>query len=111
ESNKGSLNSSFATLERALASIEGRESRREDRFPTGARVESLVRLTGELVQLLQLLQGADVAPTTQAIAACADVRQTLDALKTQWNEIKKKEVKEMNKSLREQNLPELTVEP
>jgi photosystem II stability/assembly factor-like uncharacterized protein len=111
ELGKGSLNDSFATLERAIASIEGRESRREDRFPLGPRQPTLVRLSGELVQLLQLLQRADVAPTTQAIAACADVRKTLDALQMRWNDVKNKDLKEINKSLREQNLPELTVEP
>jgi hypothetical protein len=43
--------------------------------------------------LLHLLQGADATPTTQAVAACAAVRQTLANLLRRWQELRGKEFK------------------
>jgi hypothetical protein len=50
----------------------------------GPRTESLVRVHGELVQLLDLAQDADLPPTTQLEAAIADRLRILDLLLARW---------------------------
>ena len=42
-----------------------------------------------LKSLMRLIQEADVAPTTQAVAAAADRRKALASLMTRWTELKK----------------------
>jgi hypothetical protein len=46
-----------------------------------------------LGKLLGVLQGADATPTTQAAAACAEVRRTLASLLVRWQELRGKGVK------------------
>ena len=62
---------------------------------------------GECVALMDLLQGADVAPTTQAVAACEATHKGLADLLTRWEELRAKGVKEANDQLRQANLPPL----
>ena len=51
---------------------------------------SFSKLNGDFTALLELLQGADATPTTQAVAACTEAQRALTELLTQWNEIKNK---------------------
>lgn len=50
----------------------------------GARGESLSRIHGELVQLLDIAQDADVAPTTQVEAAIRERLRALDPVLQRW---------------------------
>jgi photosystem II stability/assembly factor-like uncharacterized protein len=50
--------------------------------------ETLASVTGTLVQLMNLLQGADVAPTTQLVAAVGQRRGALNKLLAQWSALK-----------------------
>jgi hypothetical protein len=54
-----------------------------------------------------ILQGADVAPTTQAVAAIAERRKALAALTAKWSQIKVQDLPVVNEQLRKANLPEL----
>jgi hypothetical protein len=49
---------------------------------------TLNSIVGEMNQLMGLLQGADVAPTTQLVAAVAQRRAALTKLKTRWAALK-----------------------
>jgi hypothetical protein len=46
--------------------------------------ETVVGLQQKFLYMLTLLQGADAAPTPQALAAVAELQKTLAALKTRW---------------------------
>jgi hypothetical protein len=50
--------------------------------------ETLTRITGTLTQLMNLLQGADVTPTSQLVAAVAERRAALNKLLAQWTAVK-----------------------
>jgi hypothetical protein len=41
-----------------------------------------------MLRLLEVLQGADATPTTQAESACEEARETLDKLLAEWKKIK-----------------------
>ena len=54
--------------------------------PTGP--ETLSTITGTLTQLMTLLQGAEVTPTTQLVSAVAERRVALNKLLAQWTTLK-----------------------
>ena len=57
--------------------------------PAGAD-PSFSRVTGELLGAYNLIQAADVAPTTQAEKAAADALAAVDALMVKWTALKSK---------------------
>jgi photosystem II stability/assembly factor-like uncharacterized protein len=71
---------------------------------------SLSRFAGELGRLLAVLQGADVAPTTQAVAAVGAARQALDGLLARWADLKAKDMPALNEQLRQAGLPPLNLD-
>ena len=74
-------------LEEKLAGISGAASPRR----RGARGNpGLTQLNGQLVTLLGVVGGADVAPTTQAVAAFSDLENDLNALVSALNDLKAK---------------------
>jgi hypothetical protein len=54
----------------------------------GGGNENLTRLNGELAGLLAVLNSADAAPTSQAVAAVADLSRALAAQITAWHELR-----------------------
>jgi hypothetical protein len=54
-----------------------------------------------------VLQAADAAPTTQAVAACGEAQQLLDRLLQLWSDLKTKELSDVNEQLRRANVPPL----
>ncbi len=67
--------------------------------------DTLTGINGLLSMLMGMLQGADVAPTTQAVAAVADTRKALIAVTARWNELKSEDLKNLNTQLKAANLP------
>ncbi len=53
-----------------------------------AEQETIVGLQQKFLFMLTLLQGADAAPTPQALAAVTELQKTLAALKTRWNSLR-----------------------
>jgi hypothetical protein len=72
--------------------------------------DSLTSVRAALLSLMGILQGADVAPTTQAVASITDRRKTIATLMTKWNELKSKDLPAVNAQLRKSNLPELKLD-
>jgi hypothetical protein len=58
--------------------------------------------------LYEVLQQADAAPTTQAVAAAADLQRKLREAMSDWDALKTKEVESVNAQLRAAGLPPLT---
>jgi photosystem II stability/assembly factor-like uncharacterized protein len=108
KAREGGLADALAELDRKAAALEGTERRRGERPASGAREPTLARRGEELYRLLEVLQGADVAPTTQAVAACEEAHRGLHELLARWDELQGKEVKALNEQLRQAGLPVLT---
>jgi len=69
---------------------------------------SLNAVNGELLGLMGVVEGADVTPTTQAVAASEQVQRTLAGVLSRWSEIKDKDVKALNEQLAKAGLPAIT---
>lgn len=62
-------------------------------------------MTASLNQLMGLLQGADVTPTTQLVAAVADRRAAFTKLMMQWNALKTADLNALNAALTNAGAP------
>jgi hypothetical protein len=103
----GDMSDALAELDKKVAAFEGTERRRGERFAEGPREKTLGGISQEYQQLLHLLQGADATPTTQAVAACADVAKSHRDIEANWSAVKDKEIKALNERLGKAGLPEL----
>ena len=65
-------------------------------------------MSGELLGMMGLVEGADVRPTTQAVSASEEIQKRLSDLRSRWLEIKDRDLKSLNEQLREARLNELT---
>ncbi|MSR05865.1 MAG: hypothetical protein EXR93_02160 [Gemmatimonadetes bacterium] len=64
-------------------------------------------MNGTLSSLLNLLQGADVAPTTQLVAAVTQAQGAIAPILARWEAIKTKDVTALNEKLKAANLAPL----
>jgi photosystem II stability/assembly factor-like uncharacterized protein len=110
--SEGDLRAALAALDRKAADLEGTFMprgrpgliRNEDARPT------LGKLSGDLSAVMGLVQGADMTPTSQAMAAFERSSQALSELRTRWIDLKTKELKSVNEKLRQANLPVIDLE-
>jgi hypothetical protein len=72
---------SLVALDAMLGTIES--------GPRSGAAESLVRLNGELAGILDTVEGADMDPTTQVVAAAADLERSLASVLARWWEIQR----------------------
>ncbi len=93
-----------ATIEKKLTELTGRSSG-IDAFGGSSREPGFAGLSVNFLGLMNLVEGADMAPTTQAIAASADLQKSLSALLARWGEIKTTDVKTLNEQLRKAGKP------
>ena len=73
----------------------------------GAAGNSFTALNGELGTLYGIIHGSDRAPTTQALAAVADVQRQLTALLASWSTLRSKDVPALSAQLERAGLPRL----
>jgi photosystem II stability/assembly factor-like uncharacterized protein len=72
--------------------------------------ETLAGIAGQLVQLMIMLQEADVAPTTQLGGAITEMREALRKLLERWQEFKTKDVEKINVQLKAAGLPPIALD-
>jgi photosystem II stability/assembly factor-like uncharacterized protein len=72
--------------------------------------EGLSHLNGRFGTLLEIVEGADAAPTPQAAVAAADAKQALAARLAQWKELRERQISLLNEKLRRANRPALILE-
>jgi photosystem II stability/assembly factor-like uncharacterized protein len=77
---------------------------------SGDRQETLAGIGSSLNSLMNLLQGADAAPTTQLAAAVKERRAALHDLMDRYESFMKNDVTALNAVLKEAGLPPITVE-
>ena len=96
------LADAISALDRQAATIEGGGQ--------GPGLQpGLAQLNGRLVTLLTIVNGADVAPTTQVVAAVSEARKALASLVARWDGVKAKDLVALNEKLRQAGLPPMTV--
>jgi hypothetical protein len=94
------LSAEFDSLDAKFAALEGEAPGRGRRRASPSGVPTMGRLQGELARLLELLQGADAVPTTQAEAAVAEVKKDLDGMLARWTAATQRELVELNAKLK-----------
>ncbi|HEV8482929.1 MAG TPA: glycoside hydrolase, partial [Blastocatellia bacterium] len=107
----GPLADALSSLDSKLTSLEGAGGGPRGgggRGAAGGGEPSLNRMSGELLSLMGLVEGADVRPTTQAVSASEEIQKRLSDLVARWLEIKDRELKSLNGRLREAQLTPLT---
>ena len=70
---------------------------------------ALTRLAGGFAGLLDLLQDADVAPSTQAVAASSDLQIAWSKVNTIWNSTVAKDVPALNVKLAKANITPIKI--
>ncbi len=95
-----------AALEKKAAAIEGTEGFQYLSTPEGRR---LTRLNAGLAQLLGDVDGADAAPTSQALATFGELDAALREQLDQWQEIKNKDILELNEQLKKSGAAEVKI--
>jgi photosystem II stability/assembly factor-like uncharacterized protein len=94
-------------LDQKLQALAGGATRRPG---PGTEPPTLGGLKTKLLTLFGVFQEADVAPSTQAAAAIADLEKQLPPLMDRWNSVKSQDLPALNKQLKGANLPELKLE-
>ncbi len=71
---------------------------------------SLLSISGELQRVNQSVNAGDAAPTDNALKAFAEAQQTFTTASTKWDALKSTNLAQVNTVLKQNNLPELTLE-
>jgi hypothetical protein len=94
-------------LDQKLQALAGGATRRPG---TGTEPPTLSGLKTKFLALFGVFQEADVAPSTQAAAAVAELQKQLPPLMQHWNSVKAQDIPALNQQLKGANLPELKLE-
>jgi photosystem II stability/assembly factor-like uncharacterized protein len=110
--DKGLL-AAIDAFDKRVAEVQGaRRPRRADMVASGIQSgtggQNLTSLVGEFSALLQLVDGADAAPTTQAVAAAEQSERALTEALQMWSRLKTQELAALNQRLRQANLPSVS---
>ena len=71
---------------------------------------SLRYLSGALGEVERVVESADVAPTEDAVTALAQEHQAMNSRLAQWNEVKTRDLPQLNSMLGQANLPPISLE-
>ena len=93
-------------FDKKLVEIAGGGGRGGGRFLPPSGPDTISSVQGALSGLLGLLQGADVAPTSQAVAAVNDREKALAAVMARWKGLQQ-DLAALNAQLKQATLPEL----
>jgi hypothetical protein len=105
----GALAAAISALDKKAGELEGVAAAFGGGREAGGG-ESLAQLNGELSTLLGVLEGADAAPTTQAVAEVGAVQRALQTQLTRWREIQTRDVPALNTQLQQANLPAIQLD-
>ena len=102
---QGATADALDAFDKKVAALAG-GGRGGARFGGASGPDTLTSVQGALSGLLGLIQGADVAPTPQALAAVDDRRKAFAALMQRWRALKP-DLAALNDQLKQASLPEL----
>jgi photosystem II stability/assembly factor-like uncharacterized protein len=105
---KGALADSLKALDKEAAELEGAS---QGAFfglpPNGKQQENLSTLNQHFGQLLNVVDSADAAPTTQASAVYVELEEALGKLLAQWKKVREAELPSLNAQLKKVHMEEL----
>jgi photosystem II stability/assembly factor-like uncharacterized protein len=102
------LAQSIDALDSKLAAIAGQGGgRRFGRGGGGAQDPTLASVAGDLLSIMSLAEGADVAPSTQLTTAAGEVQTKLKALLAKWESAQTTEIADLNRQFLQAGLPAL----
>jgi photosystem II stability/assembly factor-like uncharacterized protein len=108
---KGPLADSLSALDKQAAALEGAA---QGAFfgvpPSGKQTENLSSLNQHFGQLLNVVDSADAAPTTQASAVYLEMEGALGNLLAEWKKVRESSVPAANASLKKAGMEELDPE-
>lgn len=94
-------------MDKKIQDLAGGATRRPG---PGTEPPTLGGLKTKFLALFGVLQEVDVAPSTQAVAAVAELQRQLPPLMHRWEAIKSQDIPALSKQLKDANLPELKLE-
>ncbi|HVG90816.1 MAG TPA: hypothetical protein VNB54_04935, partial [Alphaproteobacteria bacterium] len=103
----GEALAAIKAFDQKLQALAGGATRRPG---PGTEPPTLGSLKTKFLTLFGVFQEADVAPSTQAAAAVADLQKQLPPLMQRWSTVKSQDLPALNKQLKEANLPEVKLE-
>ena len=108
---QGAVAQAIAALDQKTRELEGNIP---PKFGGGGRApwtgpETVNQISGSLRTLMMMLQEADVAPTTQEIAAVAEERKKFSAIMARWTAVTNEDLPKLNSQLRAANLSEISL--
>jgi photosystem II stability/assembly factor-like uncharacterized protein len=105
---KGALADSLKAIDKEAGELEGAS---QGAFfgvpPSGRQPENLSTLNQHFGQLLNVVDSADTAPTTQAAAVYLELEDSLGKLLSQWKKVRETELALVNASLKKAHIEEL----
>jgi len=105
---KGALADSLKALDKEAAELEGAS---QGAFfgvpPNGKQPENLSTLNQHFGQLLNVVDSADAAPTTQASAVYLELEDAVGKLLAQWKKVREADLPQLNASLKKAHLEEV----
>jgi len=108
--SSGKAGPQAASLEAKLAALEGDEGGYGTRFLSTPEGRTLARLNTGFNMLLSGLDSADAPPTSQQSATFADLEKALNEQLAAWEQVKSKDIPELNKQLRKSGASELDLQ-
>jgi hypothetical protein len=109
---QGAAADSMSAFEQKLIALEGAGGGGRGGGGRGAApgLDTINSVNGSLGLLMRLIQGADVAPTTSAVAAAADRTKAMASLLQRWSAMKTQELANLNMQLKQAGLSEVKLE-
>jgi hypothetical protein len=95
------------SLDQKLQALAGGATRRPG---AGTEPPTLGGLKTKFLTLFGVFQEADVAPSTQASTAIADLQKQLPPLMDRWKAMQAQDIPALNQQLKGANLPEIKIE-
>jgi hypothetical protein len=92
-------------MDAKAAAIAGGEGGYGARFLSNPEGRSLARLNAGFASIISALDSADAAPTTQELATVAELEKALAEQLAAWNEIKTKDLPNLNEQFKKAGLP------
>ncbi len=110
QAGSGAAADAIHAMDKKAAALEGSAGRFGGMRGGDSEAETLNSVNGGLSSMLALLQEADVAPTTQAVAAVREREQQFARVMQRWNSMKSQDLTSLNAQLKQANLPAVKVE-
>ncbi|MGC2196804.1 MAG: glycoside hydrolase [Terriglobales bacterium] len=104
-----SLQSRIVELDKKATELEGTSGGYGAAFLGTPAGRGLVRLNAGLNGLLAIVDSADTAPTTQAVAMFAEVQRALEEQLGRWAELQGQDLPALNKELKQAGIPLIDV--